>query len=100
MVKELTGLGRPSAAEASARPRESGQTEDKGFGDFLVESLKKVDALQKDADAAAAQIAQGEGLGIQEAMIAIEKTDVAFKLMMEVRQKILDAYQEVMRMQV
>jgi flagellar hook-basal body complex protein FliE len=100
MVKELAGLGRPVAADASARPRESGQTGEKGFGEFLVESLEKVDALQKDADAATAQIAQGEGLGIQEAMIAIEKTDVAFKLMMEVRQKILDAYQEVMRMQV
>ena len=65
-----------------------------------MESLQKVDALQEDADAAVAQIAQGEGLGIQEAMVAIEKTDVAFKLMMEVREKILEAYQDIMRMQV
>ncbi len=99
MVKELTGLGRPLGPEAP-RPKEATPGDEKGFGDFLAESLQKVDALQKDADAAAAQIARGEGLGIQEAMIAIEKSDVAFKLMMEVRQKILDAYQEVMRMQV
>lgn len=100
MVKELAGLGRALGPEPGIRPKEASQGEGKGFGQFLVESLNRVDALQKDADAAAAQIAQGEGLGIQEAMIAIEKTDVAFKLMMEVRQKILDAYQEVMRMQV
>lgn len=98
MVKELGGLvsGVPAPAEGKA----SGVRPEKGFGEFLTESLGKVDALQKDADAAASQIAQGEGLGIQEAMVAVEKADVAFKLMMEVRQKILDAYQEVMRMQV
>ena len=99
MVKELTGLVPgmiPGAEQKSKETPASG----KDFGSFLAESLQKVDALQKDADAAVAQMAQGEGLGIQEAMIAVEKADVAFKLMMEVRQKILDAYQEIMRMQV
>ena len=55
----------------------------------------------KGADAAVQQIAKGdEGPALQEAMVAVEKADVAFKLMMEVRQKILDAYQDIMRMQV
>ncbi len=99
MVKELTGLGPGLLPEAGAKVK-SGEPAGKAFGEILAENLSKVDALQKDADAAAAQIAQGEGLGIQEAMVAIEKADVAFKLMMEVRQRILDAYQEVMRMQV
>jgi flagellar hook-basal body complex protein FliE len=99
MVKELTGL-MPGVAtpEPGSKARETAPG--KGFGEFLSESLRKVDALQKDADQAVSQMAQGEGLGIQEAMVAIEKADVTFKLMMEVRQKILDAYQEIMRMQV
>ncbi len=99
MVKELTGLMSGASGEALGRARGVGAAE-KPFGEFLAESLRQVDALQKDADAAASQIARGEGLGIQEAMVAIEKADVSFKLMMEVRQKILDAYQEIMRMQV
>ncbi|MBI5017362.1 MAG: flagellar hook-basal body complex protein FliE [Deltaproteobacteria bacterium] len=99
MVKELTGVVPASTlAPASGAAKSSGT--EKSFGDFLAESLSKVDDLQQGADAAVAQMAQGEGPGIQEAMVAIEKADVAFKLMMEVRQKILDAYQEVIRMQV
>ena len=99
MVKELSGAGLGGIPEAGVAPR-GAEIAERGFGEVLAESLKKVDALQEDADAAVAQIARGEGLGIQEAMVAIEKTDVAFKLMMEVRQKILDAYQDIMRMQV
>jgi flagellar hook-basal body complex protein FliE len=99
MVKELTGLGPGTIPESGAASRGTGAAQT-GFGELLAESLRKVDALQQDADEAVAQIAQGEGLGIQEAMVAIEKTDVAFKLMMEVRQKILDAYQDIMRMNV
>ncbi len=98
MVKELTGLVPGVALGEAAKAK--GAAPEKGFGEFLAESLQKVGELQQDADAAVAQIAQGGDLGIQEAMVAIEKADVSFKLMMEVRQKILDAYQEVMRMQV
>lgn len=99
MVKELTGVAQGSLPVAGAGAAKAGAPE-KSFGEFLSESLQKVDDLQKGADAAVEQMARGDGPGIQEAMIAIEKADVAFKLMMEVRQKILDAYQEVIRMQV
>ncbi|RMG87418.1 MAG: flagellar hook-basal body complex protein FliE [Candidatus Dadabacteria bacterium] len=96
MVKEIAGLGVPQPAGAKGPAQAKAE---KGFGEFLTESLQKVDALQKEADEAVTRAAQGEG-DVQEAMVAVEKADVAFKLMMEVRQKILDAYQEIMRMQV
>lgn len=99
MVRELNGPVPGLTPDIGAKTQKATESP-KGFGEFLRESLQKVDALQKDADAAVSQIAQGEDMGIQEAMVAIEKADVTFKLMMEVRQKILDAYQEVMRMQV
>ena len=98
MVKELTGVMPGAVPAPAAGPGKVSGTE-KSFGEFLTESLRQVDDLQKGADAAVEQMAKGDGPGIQEAMIAIEKADVAFKLMMEVRQKILDAYQEVIRMQ-
>ena len=99
MVKELTSVLPASMSTPASGSSKAGGAE-KSFGEFLSESLRKVDDLQQGADAAVAQMAKGDGPGIQEAMIAIEKADVAFKLMMEVRQKILDAYQEVIRMQV
>jgi flagellar hook-basal body complex protein FliE len=99
MVNELSGLT-PGIGPAAAPKVGTGDAPEKGFGEFLAESLQKVNTLQQDADAATVQIAEGGEAGIQEAMVAIEKADVAFKLMMEVRQKILDAYQEITRMQV
>jgi len=99
MVNELSGRIPGIGPAAGPKVGTVGAPE-KGFGEFLTESLQKVNDLQKDADAATVQIAEGGDAGIQEAMVAIEKADVAFKLMMEVRQKILDAYQEITRMQV
>jgi len=99
MVNELTGLT-PGTGVTLVEKVRAGEAPEKGFGEFLAESLQKVNDLQNDAAAATVQIAEGGETGIQEAMIAIEKADVAFKLMMEVRQKILDAYQEITRMQV
>lgn len=100
MVKELTGLI-PGIAQGIGTDKSQKASKGEGsFGDMLAKSLQKVDALQKDADAAVQKIAEGESVGVQETMVAIEKADVTFKLMMEVRQKILEAYQEIIRMQV
>ena len=47
------------------------------------------------------EYAVGEGKGdLQETMVALEKADVSFRLMMQIRNKVLEAYQEIMRMQV
>jgi len=100
MVKELTGLIPGSVQNPTADKRREASKGEGSFGEMLAKSLEKVDALQEDADAAVKKISEGESGGVQEAMVAIEKADVAFKLMMEVRQKIIDAYQEIIRMQV
>lgn len=98
MVDKIIGAG-IELPEIKGGSKASGAPE-KSFGEFLTESIQKVNELQQDADAAVKQIAAGsEGPALQDAMIAVEKADVAFKLMMEVRTKILDAYQEIMRMQ-
>ena len=70
------------------------------FQDTLKTAVEKVDALQKDADVKMQQLASGEKNNISEVMIATEKADIALKLMMSVRNKVIDAYQEIMRMQV
>jgi flagellar hook-basal body complex protein FliE len=46
------------------------------------------------------KVASGESTNISEVMIAAERADIALKLMMSVRNKVIDAYQEVMKMQV
>jgi len=73
--------------------------EGKSFQETLKESLEKVNELQKEADEAVKKLATGEGGNIHETMLAIEKADISFRMMMQVRNKIVEAYQEIMRMQ-
>jgi flagellar hook-basal body complex protein FliE len=73
--------------------------EDGGFGATLKNALHKVDELQQDSNASTSQLVQGDRQDIHNVMIAVEKADVAFQLMMQVRNKIVNAYQEVSKMQ-
>lgn len=72
----------------------------KSFGDTLSEAVGKVNHMQKEADLKMQQLASGENTNISEVMLAAEKADIAVKLMMTVRNKMIDAYQEIMKMQV
>jgi flagellar hook-basal body complex protein FliE len=70
------------------------------FGAHLNKALGEVNELQQKADQAIQQLV-GEGKGdLQDTMVALEKADVSFRLMMQIRNKVLEAYQEIMRMQV
>ena len=73
---------------------------DRSFGDILKASIDEVNRLQGKANHAIEELTAGETKNIHETMIALEKAEISFKLMIEVRNKILDAYQEVMRMSV
>jgi flagellar hook-basal body complex protein FliE len=77
------------------------QEDSKGnFGAHLNQALGEVNELQQKADQAIQQLV-GEGKGdLQDTMVALEKADVSFRLMMQIRNKVLEAYQEIMRMQV
>ena len=77
------------------------KTEDKGsFGSVLKDSIKEISQLQSKADQAIAKVELDDSGSIHEAMIALEKADISFRAMLQVRNKIVDAYQEVMRMTV
>lgn len=70
-----------------------------GFGDVLKNAVRQVDDLQTDASAKVAELLSGQGGDIHNAMIALEKADLTFQLMMQVRNKVVQAYQEISRMQ-
>ncbi|MCB9025912.1 MAG: flagellar hook-basal body complex protein FliE [Bdellovibrionaceae bacterium] len=70
------------------------------FADTLKKAVNEVNTLQKIADTKMQQLATGENKNIPDVLIAAEKADVALKLMVKVRNKIIDAYQEIMKMQV
>ena len=76
---------------------------DKGntsFSEILKDSINKVGELQKDANEQTEKLVKMEGQDIHNTMIAVEKADLSFQLMMQIRNKIISAYEEIMRIQV
>jgi flagellar hook-basal body complex protein FliE len=73
---------------------------DKGFGKVLLETLKEVDEKEKAAQAALEDLAQGKEIDPAEVAMKISSADVSMKLLLRVRNKVLEAYQEIMRMQI
>lgn len=87
----------PSVLQPSPSAEKSGGA---SFKDVLTDSLSEVQRLQMEADDTIKKLVAGEIKDVTEAMVAIEKADVSFQTMMAVRNKIVAAYEEVMRMQV
>jgi len=72
----------------------------KTFSQMLNESMSEVNQLQKDANTAIEKLATGKNKDISETMLMVEKADIAFKAMNQIRTKVIEAYKEIMRMQV
>lgn len=71
-----------------------------GFGDTLRDAVNQVDEAQKAADQQIEAFVAGEQENLHEVMISMNQAKLAFQLMTEVRNKTLETYQELMRMQV
>lgn len=96
----LTGLtGFPTIPTAPTAPTGVGGAEEGSFGDTLRSAIGSVDELKSSSETEMAQLMQGDRQDIHNVMIAVEKADVAFQLMMQVRNKILNAYQDVSKLQ-
>jgi len=95
-----------SVGPQSAAPKESYpftlniDPGDKTFLETMKESILKVNDVQTQADQSIVDLTTGRNTDIHQTMIAVEKAEVTFQLMMQVRNKLISAYEEVSRMQV
>ncbi|HBK52690.1 flagellar hook-basal body complex protein FliE [Syntrophomonas wolfei] len=91
----LAGInpGQPPAVKGSLGSKES------GFFNYLKEALREVDDLQKEAASSAEKLALGDETYLHNTILAYEKANLALQLTVEVRNKLVEAYQELMRMQ-
>jgi flagellar hook-basal body complex protein FliE len=78
---------------------EAGQQAD-SFKDVLLRSIHEVNAMQQDADRAVEQLATGGEVTTAEVLTAIQKADIAFRMMMQIRNKVVQAYQEIQNIRV
>ena len=85
---------------SAPKPAVAGQSAEKAFSSVLKDAITDINKLQVNADEKIAEVQLGKTANIHEAVVALEKADISFRAMMQVRNKIMDAYQEVMRIQV
>lgn len=76
------------------------KNESLSFSKMLTDALEKANEIQLQADRAVKELAAGRNKNIHETMLMMEKADLSFKMLMQVRNKVVDAYREIMRMQV
>lgn len=92
-------VGSSPRSLAPSEPK-AGAGSEGAFGSLLQEAVAQTSQLQHEADALVEQVARGNSGDLAATMIAIEKAHISFQLMLQVRNKVIEAYQEIMRMQV
>ena len=87
-------------SEKFQKPLQTNEAGDKSFADTLKDAVGTVNQLQKASDKKMQELATGKTTNIPEVMMAAEKADIALRMMVQMRNKVIEAYQEVMKMQV
>ena len=94
MIPELPRTDEIRRQSEAAQPT----GESSNFFQTLRGAMSEVQQLQADGQQKIAELLSGNGEDLHQTMIAVEKADLAFELMMQVRNKIVQAYQEISRM--
>jgi flagellar hook-basal body complex protein FliE len=95
--KTLKEIRDSKVAIPNPSAKETGQ---KSFADTLKDVVQNVNMQQQESDKQIQELALGKRKDVAEVMITAEKADISLKLMTSVRNKIIEAYQEIMKMQV
>lgn len=93
----LTSIRLPTEFGRGAEAAPSGS---KDFKSILLDSLNEVNRLQTEADAGVQRLLTGESDNVAEVFAAANKAGIAFDLLMEVRNKLTDAYREIQQMRI
>jgi flagellar hook-basal body complex protein FliE len=93
---KVAGGGGASPARSTA----AGTAGATSFSDALKSSIDEVSRLQQDASQAVQDLATGRTEDVTGVMTAVEKSDIAFKMLLAIRAKLMDAYEEVKNIQV
>lgn len=99
-MDELNKLGSVDLRTDTAQAPSAAPSGGSSFGNVLGKMVEEVNARQVNAGQTLAELQSGGNVSLHQAVIAMEEASVSFQLMVEVRNKLLESYQEMMRMQV
>ncbi|MBI5099309.1 MAG: flagellar hook-basal body complex protein FliE [Nitrospirae bacterium] len=94
----IKNIGNTIATNNISQKNSSQQVSGKNFDDVINDAMSKVSEVQNDVDKAVNELAKGGD--ITSAILAVEKADMSFQLMVEIRNKLVSTYEEIMRMPV
>ena len=94
------GSVRPGAPSLPMSPTGPGAQPSESFKDVLMKNIEQVNKLQQDAEMAIEDLASGRRDDIDGVLIAKQKADLAFQLLLQVRNKMMGAYEEIKQMRV
>ncbi len=97
-INTLHGAGKIQSI--GAQPAGAPAAPSQGFGQMLAEALDDVNQQHLEADRVVADLAAGRSQDVHNVMIATQKADIGFQLLMQVRNKVVSAYETIMRMQI
>lgn len=92
--------GATNAAKLLSKTTPGGDAQGPNFKDVLLKNIEEVNKLQQDAEAAIEDLAAGRRDDIAQVNIAKQKADMAFKMLLQVRNKMMDAYEEIKQLRV
>jgi flagellar hook-basal body complex protein FliE len=99
-MNAINPLQLPTAPPLLNPPMSANQAGGSSFKDMLVDSVKQVNSMQLDADHAVEQMFTGGDVNPAEVLTAVQKADLAFRLTMQMRNKLMDVYQEVQNIKI
>jgi flagellar hook-basal body complex protein FliE len=94
-ISKTTGVGNTPGVKGASGAGEAGGS---SFADVLKGSIDEVSKLQQDASKAVADLATGKTEDVTGVMSAMEKSDIAFKTLLTIRAKLMEAYEEIKSM--
>jgi flagellar hook-basal body complex protein FliE len=90
----------PSFGEGSTVSHAPGGARSSGFMDTLQQAISKANDIQLEASNATEALMTGQSQNVHQTMVALQEADVSFQLMMQIRNKLVSAYEEIQRMQI
>ncbi len=93
-------LNKASQMETPAVSSSSSVPGDKSFADTLKSAISEVNQMQQVSNKKMQELSVGKTDNVADVMITAEKADIAMRVMVQVRNKVIDAYNEIMRMQI
>ncbi len=97
-VRRIQSILQQQAPQEKPKTQET-QVEGQSFKETLHSITKDFNNIQQNAEDVAQKLVTGEIENIHQVMVAMEEANTSFRLMMEMRNKIMDAYKEIMKMQ-